>query len=333
MAKIAIIGQGYMGATHAAAWNNLGLGADIRYICTPRPGKPFADAPAADIVTDLAPILADSEVGIVSVCTPTPSHRDIALALLQAGKNVLLEKPMALTIADAREVAAAAATSSGKLMVAQVVRFFPGFMDLYQLCARGELGEITGGRAHRIGSRPTWAQWLLDDAQSGGPLLDLAIHDFDQMNRFLGWPVSVSTVGAGDLGPLLTTIEYASGAVGEVVTHWALPENTGFFTGITVMGTGGMADYEFNAAAADSVTDTEVARGVRVFTPGATDLVPVADADPYTQQAAYFLEQVASGGDFADCSLDSAMTALEVALAARISYRTGRAVPLEPTTG
>src|SRR5674476_696267 len=70
MTAIAIIGQGYMGRTHSKAWSNLGYGDQIKYVCTPRPGQPLEHAPRAEFVTDLAVVLADRDVDIISVCTP-----------------------------------------------------------------------------------------------------------------------------------------------------------------------------------------------------------------------------------------------------------------------
>lgn len=125
MASVAIIGQGYMGNAHAAAWASAGQADSIKYICTPRPKEGSVPAAKnAKYITDLDIILRDPDVKYVSVCTPTPTHKDIAVALLAAGKHVLLEKPVALTVADAKVVAEAATKSSGSLMVAHVVRFF-----------------------------------------------------------------------------------------------------------------------------------------------------------------------------------------------------------------
>ena len=114
MASIAIIGQGYMGNAHAAAWASAGQADAIKYICTPRPKEGSVPAAKnAKYITDLDVILKDADVKYVSVCTPTPTHKDITVALLAAGKHVLLEKPITLNVADAKIVADAAAKSSG----------------------------------------------------------------------------------------------------------------------------------------------------------------------------------------------------------------------------
>lgn len=151
MASVAIIGQGYMGNAHAAAWASAGQADSIKYICTPRPKEGSVPAAKnAKYITDLDIILRDPDVKYVSVCTPTPTHKDIAVALLAAGKHVLLEKPVALTVADAKVVAEAATKSSGSLMVAHVVRFFLGYQKLRGIHQSGQLGNLLSVHARRF---------------------------------------------------------------------------------------------------------------------------------------------------------------------------------------
>lgn len=302
MVTIAIVGQGYMGRTHAEAWSELGLGERIRYVCTPHPGAAFAHAPAARFVTDLETVLADPEVDILSVCTPTPSHADIAIRALDAGKNVLLEKPVALTVADAHAIAAAAERSSGTLMVAQVVRFFGGYRMLRESVQAGRLGGVLSVRARRLSAKPTWAAWIGDESVSGGVLVDFAIHDFDQANLFLGTPVSVRSVRGGGSGPVETTIEYAGGGIGQVLTYADMAPDFPFASSIEIVGSTGADGYQ---------------------------LPRPADADtPYTSQAAYFLECVRTGVPPLLCPTESAILALQVSLAARQSLATGSAVAI-----
>lgn len=329
MSNIAIIGQGYMARTHASAWNS--LGQNITHVCTPRPRGVFEEAPDAEVVTDLAKVLDDSQVSIVSVCTPTPTHREIAIAALEAGKNVLLEKPIALTVEDAAEIHKAEESSSGLLMVAQVVRFFPGFAQVFEAMNRGAIGKVVSARGHRMSIRPDWAQWWLDESKSGGTLVDFAIHDFDQMNLFLGEPVAVTSVANGDFGPFHTSIEYRSGAIAQVLSHTDLPPGSTFMSGIQIIGDGGVFEYEFNAGSAtdsgSSASQFESV-GLRGFTPARMVHEFPADADPYTEQARYFLECVSSETTPDRSTTAAAIRALEVSLAARESLTSGQRVEI-----
>jgi predicted dehydrogenase len=302
---IGIIGQGRMGREHARAWSELGVG--IRYVCAPGVERPRPDAASARFVNDLDVVLADPQVDIVSVCTPTPTHPDIAIRALRAGKNVLLEKPIALTVEQALAIAEAAERSGTVLMVAHVVRFFAGYRAMRREADAGRFGRILSVRARRISAPGEQAPWMRDESQSGGVLVDFGIHDFDQVNLYLGTPVAVTSVRAAasgpiESGPIETTVEYADGGIGQVLSHLSMPAGTPFTTSIELIGTGGLADYHFSDASFS-----------------ATSLTQIADENPYARQAEYFLHCVDAGTSPALCPVDAAVWALRVALAARAS--------------
>jgi len=298
---IALIGQGAMARTHAASWAALGLGDQIKYVCTPRPGAPLEHAPDARFVTDLDVVLNDPAVDILSVCSPTGTHADIAIRALQAGKSVLLEKPIALTAAEAARVAAVAADSAGTFMVAQVVRFFAGYRLLRESVENGRLGPVRSVQASRLSTPRQGDTWLTDESASGGVLVDFAIHDFDQLNLFLGAPVTVTAVRGAQPGFIETTVTYADGGMGTVTTCNAMPVGYSFTSALELSGTAGSESFEYSVDTPDT---------------------------PYVAQAAYFLECVDTGSAPTLCPTDSAVTALAVSLAARESLATGRTVEL-----
>lgn len=328
MTTIAIVGAGYMGRTHAAAWTALGLGDGIRYVCSRRAGGNLAEAPAARVVTDLGAVLADPEVDVVSVCTPTTTHRDIAVRALNAGKHVLLEKPIALAIADALAISAAASSSDRTFMVAHVVRFFEGYRRAREDVDAGRIGSVVSGRARRLITRPESAWWY-DEAESGGVVVDVGIHDFDQMNLFLGTPVTVASTATDPLGPIETTIEYRSGAIGQVLTFAGVPAGAPFTTSLNLVGTLGLLDYEFSADAPTASGRTSGVNAYRLATADGTESTTLSSLDHYERQIEYFLECVRNATDPGFSPTASAVRALEVALAARQSLLTGEAVPLE----
>lgn len=299
--SIALIGQGKMAQAHAAAWSALGLGDQIKYVCTPRPGAPLADAPHARFVTDLDVVLSDPTVDILSVCSPTGTHSDIAIRALQAGKSVLLEKPIALTLSDAARVAAVEAESPGTFMVAQVVRFFAGYRMLREGVQNGRPGRVHTVHARRLATPRQEESWITDESASGGALVDFAIHDFDQLNLFLGTPVAVTTLRGALPGSFETTVTYADGGAGTVTTCNAMPIGYSFTSALELIGTGGSVSFGYSAATPDT---------------------------PYTAQAAYFLACVEGGSAPTLCPTDSAILALSVSLAARESLATGRTVEL-----
>ena len=332
MDAIAIIGQGYMGNAHANAWAAAGQAGAIKYICTPRP-KPgsVSAASSASYISDLSVILKDPEIKFVSVCTPTPTHKEITIELLAAGKHVLLEKPIALTLADAQIVAEAAKKSSGSLMIAQVVRFFLGYQELRKVADSGELGKVLSVHARRFSPKPTWATWLGDESQSGGMLVDFSIHDFDQVNMYLGKPVEVFAAQSDPTGPAEITIKYENGGVGQVQSFMNAAPGVPFTSTIDLLGTSGIAHYEFSAVSATEESSSGNSAGVNswhVFSSKGITVNQIQTDDPYGRQIKYFFEQAKNGGKYDLTPTDTAVTALAVSLAAKTSLKEGRPVKL-----
>jgi len=296
-----VVGAGRMGHAHAAAW--AACGVPVRWVVSPRTRPVLPAAPDAFWATSLDEALADPGADLVSICTPTPTHADLAVQALAAGRNVLLEKPIALTIPDAERVAAAAARASGVLMVAHVVRFFAGYAALAERVAAGSVGLPRAVLGSRLSAAPDGAGWLADESRSGGMIVDFAIHDVDQADAYLGDPVAVTAVRAPGDGfgtPAAITVEYASGGVAQLLAVSDLPAGTPFRTTLEVIGDRGI----------DTLTDL----------PG----------DAFAAQARYFLECVETGTQPAHSPVAAAIDALQVCLAARESARTGTRVVLAP---
>ena len=295
---VAIVGAGRMAEAHSRAW--LALGVPVRSVVSPRRRPALPAAPDARWDATLDQALDDPAVTIVSVCTPTPTHASLAIRALEAGRDVLLEKPIALTVEDALAVAAAADRAPGVLMVAHVVRFFPAYAALAERVAAGAIGRVRALRATRLTSSPHRPDWLADEEQSGGMVVDFAIHDFDQANLHLGEPVAVTAVRVpGGYGaPVTTTIEYRDGAVATVLSVADLPEGFAFRTSLDLVGTDGV------------------------------DALGQADGEPFVAQARYFLDCVSTGSSPDLCPTSAAVDALRVALAARESLRASTRVVL-----
>ena len=294
-----VVGAGTMGRAHAAAWAEVGV--PVRWVVSPRRRPELPTAPGARWATDLTEALADRGCDIVSVCTPTPSHAALAAQALDAGKHVLLEKPIALTVADAEALAEHAARAPGTLMVAHVVRFSPDYAALAGRIAAGSVGMPRAVRASRIMAAPDWADWLADEQRSGGMIVDLAIHDVDQACTHLGTPVAVTAVrapGGGFGAPAALTVEFASGGMAQLLAVADLPAGTPFSATLEVVGDRG------------------------------ADALGGEQGDPFAAQARYFLDCVERGAEPARAPVAAAVQALRVCLAARESARTGARVEL-----
>src|SRR5680860_520068 len=148
--RIAILGAGFMGSTHARALTHV---PDVEiatiYAHSEKRAQPLAEELGTQWTGDLERILRDESIDALDICLPTPQHRPVAEDALAAGKHVLLEKPVALTDADAETLVSLAAATDNVFMIAHVLRFWPEYMELANLVKSGDYGQPCSGLAYR----------------------------------------------------------------------------------------------------------------------------------------------------------------------------------------
>jgi predicted dehydrogenase len=139
--------------------------------------------------------LADDTIDLVDICLPTPMHRDVTIAALRAGKHVLVEKPIALTLKDADAMINAARESNRLLMVAHVLRFVPAFAEAREIVFSEKYGALLDVHLKRIIGRRAPEAEAEYFTEAGGPVIDLHIHDTDYIHHLCGIPSSVRVSG------------------------------------------------------------------------------------------------------------------------------------------
>ncbi|MCI0520347.1 MAG: Gfo/Idh/MocA family oxidoreductase, partial [Chloroflexi bacterium] len=176
--KVAVIGVGSMGRNHARVYSEL-AGVELAAVCDANPaaagqaGEKFGAA----AYSDYRAMLAEVQPQAVSVATPTALHEEVALAALEAGAHVLVEKPIAATLEAGQRMIDYARQVERLLMVGHIVRFNPALQQLKQKLQAGELGRIFQIICRRVGPFPARIRDV-------GVVVDLAPHDVDLM-RFL----------------------------------------------------------------------------------------------------------------------------------------------------
>src|SRR5262249_52429978 len=234
MVRIGIVGIGFMGWIHYLAAQRL-QGAKLTAVCSRDPKKLAGDwrsirgnfGPPGEQVdlgqlkryAHLNDLLADPDIDLVDVCNPTQQHEATAVAALNAGKHVLVEKAIALTADGADHMLDAARRSGKLLMVAHVLPFFPEFAFAAEAVRSGRYGKLVGGHFTRVISRPDWSAEIGSAAATGGPAVDLHIHDTHFIGLICGVPRQVFAGGVidGDAVSYLTT-NYLYGAGGPAVS-------------------------------------------------------------------------------------------------------------------
>ena len=234
MTRIGIVGVGFMGMIHYLAARNL-AGARVTAIASRDDKKLAGDW--RDIQGNFGPrgtqmdladirkhrsvdeLLADPEVDLVDVCNPTHLHPDTAIRALQAGKHVLVEKAIALDPADADRMVAAARKAGKLLMVAHVLPFVAEFGYAAEAIRSGRFGKLVGGHFRRVISKPDWSADIGDAAKTGGPAVDLHIHDTHFIGLVAGVPKAVFSTGVVNGGAVdYLTTSYLYGPGGPAIT-------------------------------------------------------------------------------------------------------------------
>ena len=149
------------------------------------------------LLTDYRKALALKDIDVVSICTPNRFHAPMAVDALNAGKHVLVEKPMAATVQQAKRMVETARRKRRKLMVGYCLRQQPAHQYVQQLAQSGEFGDIYLGKARAIRrfglprSHFFWQKKL----SGGGAVVDLAVHCFDLVWWIMGRPKPVTVNG------------------------------------------------------------------------------------------------------------------------------------------
>ena len=200
--KVAVIGNGGISGVHLRGYS-LNPDVEIYALCDineerlNRRGDEYHVDPARRF-TDVNEMLAACpEIEAVSVCTWNAAHAQCAIAALNAGKHVLCEKPMAMTVEEAEAMQAAAEKNNRLLMIGFVRRFGNDCAIMKDFIDNGYFGDIYYAKATYLRRKGCPGGWFVDKARSGGgPLIDLGVHIIDLCRYLMGNPKPVSVYGA-----------------------------------------------------------------------------------------------------------------------------------------
>lgn len=338
MIKVGIIGLGFMGMTHFRAWQKI-ANAQVVMICEARPlpengdlsqiagnlgtGEGLKiDYKKTKVVQKAEDLLNNPEINIVDICLPTMAHKEVSIAALKAGKNVVCEKPLARTLEQTREMFKVAEETGKVLMPAQCVRFWPEWSYLKRLIEDGRYGKVVAARFCRVSEAPGWGvSSFLKGQESGGALYDLHVHDLDFVLYCFGMPKAVfargTTFASGATDHVMANYIYENGAVVTAEGSWAMVKGFGFCAGFTV---------NFEKATLDMDT-SRGADALKLYEPGQPALVirPEGD-DGYAGELRHIADAVAKGGKPTVVTAQDGVNSLRVCEAEEKSIQTGQIV-------
>jgi predicted dehydrogenase len=188
---VGLIGYGLGGRAFHAPYISVTPGLSLRAVVSRTPAKVLADLPDVAVVATVEALLDCPDFDLVVVSSPDDFHAEHAIAALDAGKHVLIDKPFATNLADAKRVAERAEACRRVLTIFHNRRWDADFLTLRRLIAEGALGEIVHFESHFDRWRPEPAA-VWKEAREGGSWLDLGPHLVDQALQLFGMPLSIT---------------------------------------------------------------------------------------------------------------------------------------------
>ena len=326
--RIGVIGLGWFGEIHCETIVGV-PSLELAALCTRRPDRLKQQAAKFGVRKTYAnyrDMLADPEIDAVSIVTMWDQHTAPAVAALEAGKHVFLEKPIASTVADAQKIMAAGAKAKGNLFIGHICRFNPRYRMAKQQIDAGKIGKIVSLSSRR--NIP--AAWTPEILNKIGPIVGDAIHDTDLMLWFTGdrvvsayaQTVSVRNLKHPDIGQ--TMYRFAGGATATLETVWCMPEKTPFDIDerMSIIGTEGFVHVQ------DTFPNLGIVSSEKFQSPDTTYWPEFGGVrvGALREEFSYFAGCALTGATPQIGRPEDAAAALEATLAAEESARTGNVV-------
>ena len=258
--RIGLIGFGFMGTTHWGVYKGLG-NAQVVALADLDPAKRKGDISkvvgnigggdnskpidltGVVVYDDPMKLIKKADVDMIDICVPTPFHAELAIAALKAGKHVFCEKPLCRTAEEVTKIVAAARKAKGFFNVGLCVRAWPEYRQAYEYFKSGKAGKMLSATFKRVSpgvDGNSWRNWYMDGRTSGGALLDLHVHDVDEVNYFFGKPKAVQAVGAnicskGAIDHVVATYDYGDGRLVMTEGGWEQAKGATFEMSFTIV--------------------------------------------------------------------------------------------------
>ncbi|MFO7612661.1 MAG: Gfo/Idh/MocA family oxidoreductase, partial [Clostridia bacterium] len=219
MIKVGLIGAGFMGEMHAACYEALrGNEVFITAVADVREEKALkiASAHGADVYGTGIGLIESADVDIIDICLPTYLHSAHAVAAMEKGRAVFIEKPVCLGIEESKLMLRTQKKTGAGVMIGHCIRFWPEYMWLKEAFDSGTYGRIVSAVFRRVSPKPLWSwdNWLHKVECSGSAALDLHIHDSDFIRHLLGEPKEVES----------TAVRDDTGAIQHIITSYEYPD-------------------------------------------------------------------------------------------------------------
>ena len=333
MQKVVIMGAGFMGETHAAGYKLIDNAKVVAVVDSVKEkGTKIAKMFDAKHYSDFDKMLHSEDFDILDICTPTKTHPWIVKKAAQAKKNILCEKPLALSVEAADEMIEDVNKNGVAAMVGQVLRFWPEYVKIKEIVESKQYGKPLHTYCARLCVPPEWyeGKWGYLEENSGGAVLDLSIHDLDYLLWLYGKPTSLKAQGVyikelGGLSHVVTGIEFENGTSGVAEGGWAFTGEFPFTMVVRILLEEATIDWEFRAG--KNIEQRDEVCTVSVYEKsGKTYDLDVEQKDPYYLECQYFVDRLDQGLAIERATFEDGRQAVEVAIAARESAKSKKII-------
>ncbi len=294
MINVAVIGIGNMGRNHARVYYELD-NVNLIAVCD------FNEKLCKEVSTefnckyyiDYEEMLSKENIDAISIVVPTKHHKSVALGCIKKQKHVLLEKPMAETVEDAKEIIVAAEKNKIKLAIGHIERFNPAVVELKKIIDSKILGDIISLVTRRVGGFPP-------QINDSNVIIDLAVHDIDIYNYLLG--LQPTEITANTTRAIINNREDCAdiflkykGTTGYIQVNWITPVK---IRNLSITGTKGYAELDYISQELTLFKNNFVSKTVdfgeyvEIFGKHEKQEIPVKKEEPLKNEIKHFIDCV-----------------------------------------
>ncbi len=287
---VAVVGCGYWGKNLVRNFAELGV---LRVICdaSHETLEKLKEQYGVEGVTDFSEVLDMPDVQAVVIATPAPTHASLVIQTLAAGKDVFVEKPLALTLSDALKIQTAACKSGCILMVGHLLEYHPALVKLRCLVAEGKIGKLRYLYSNRLS--------LGKVRTEENVLWSFAPHDICSILGFVGTlPISVQAVGSAYLGQVedfcIVNLEFDQNISAHIFVSWLHPFKEHRLVVVGDCGTIVFDDVSVDAKLTFYDQQADLLHNVPVLKQNCQTVIPIKPAEPLKLECQHFISCIKS---------------------------------------
>jgi predicted dehydrogenase len=332
MQNIGLVGLGFIGKTHLEAYNQIENGQVIA-ICTSVELKEqeVSSFYKGSFVTNYEDLLKNDAIDMIDICLPTYLHEEYIIKAANAGKHIICEKPLTLTVESANRIISAVKKNNVKLFVGNVLRFWPEYEEIKSYSLTDKLKDIEIVHAKRLGQPPTWSSWFQDPEKSGGALFDLHIHDIDFVYYVLGEVDTVYAVGNknmyGAWDHVMTTLTFKNNSKAIVEASQRMPMGYPFTFAFRAQTD--KSALELTVAAGENIENIENSHSqFNYYANQKKTPIDMEKGNAFQNELSYFVNCIVNNTDNTVIPLEDVVYTLKLLKAIENSLETGRKIRL-----